>query len=72
MENNDKIRTLDTQLLRIKKALEYLYRGKHCDDLAVNTITDEVQALYLLSCPGLKHADPMSIEDQAKEAGKRG
>jgi hypothetical protein len=74
MGNNEQIRTLDTQLLRVKKALEYLYHGEHCDDYAVNTITDEVQALYAIAC-GQGTPKPMtpieSPESDVEEALRR-
>jgi len=63
---------LDNQLVRTKKAIEYLYRGEHCDDYAVRTITDEVQALYAIACQVVSGVvTPMTPKEKLEETHGR-
>jgi hypothetical protein len=43
---------IDKALIRARKNLERLYRAGNCDQTTVNTVQDDLQALYLIAKEG--------------------
>jgi len=50
IEKQHRTATLDEALVRSRKDMELMYKSGHMDQLAYNTMSDDIQRLYIEGC----------------------